>query len=102
MVVKSIKESIRKAEIYQIMKTLCKSPCDICSFYGNGRKCVHEVNAEKLYNAGYRKKADTIREFAERIKGYYAALKGNTVAAAIIYYIDQIEKEEIENERDTF
>ena len=95
MVVKSIKESIRKAEIYQIMKTLCKSPCDICSFYGNGRKCVHEVNAERLYNAGYRKRADIIREFAEGIKGYYAALKGSVSTATIIYYIDQKVKEEI-------
>ena len=42
-------------EIIDLKKTLCGKPCDVCGRYG--KKCIPEYNAERLYNAGYRKQS---------------------------------------------
>ena len=38
-------------------------------------------------------KSEVIDEFAERLKGYYNSLKGQSPTPAIVYRIDQIAKE---------
>lgn len=53
-------------EIIDLKKTLCGKPCDVCGRYG--KKCIPEYNAERLYNAGWRKQSAVIDEFANRLK----------------------------------
>jgi hypothetical protein len=40
-------------------------------------------------------RADTVREFADRLKNYYTHLKGSTSASLAAYHIEQIAKEMI-------
>lgn len=51
--------------------------------YGYKHLCVGRVFyygfCEKLYDAGYRKQSDTVREFVERLKNEYLSKEGNFV-----------------------
>ena len=40
-------------------------------------------------------KREAVKEFANRLKKYYASLNGNTAAGCVEYHIDQIAKEMI-------
>lgn len=40
-------------------------------------------------------RAETVREFADRLKNYYTHLKGSTLTATAAYHIEQIAKEMI-------
>lgn len=41
-------------------------------------------------------KSEVIKEFAERLKKYYSHLDGKSPTPLIVYHIDQIEKEMLE------
>lgn len=51
--------------------------------YGYKHLCTGRVFyygfCEKLYDAGYRKQSDTVREFVERLKNEYLSKEGNFV-----------------------
>ena len=49
---------------------------------------------QKAYEKGY---AQGVRDFAERVKNYYRHMTSKALPATVEYYIDQIEKEMIEN-----
>lgn len=58
----------REAQIEEIAEEMCEeygtALCSECDSYG---KCDNKFIAEKLYDAGYRKQNDTVREILKLI-----------------------------------
>lgn len=64
--------------------------------------CVSYIFAEKLYNAGYRKQSDTVREFVEFLQSkinswYFVEMNGN-LPLNTIFAIKSCDKLKIYNE----
>ena len=53
------------------------------------------IKAEVAYwmDAAVNAKREAVKEFAERLKKYYASLNGKTAAGCVEYHIEQIAKE---------
>lgn len=45
-------------------------------------------------------RASAVAEFAERLKGYYKRIKGNTYGALVAYHVEQVAREMLEKEND--
>lgn len=101
-------EEIIKALEVCVNNSSCKE-CPINPNYGNYGYCTnlalsHALNlinrqkAEVAYwtDAAANAKKETVKEFAERLKKYYASLNGKTAAVGVEYHIDQIAKEMLE------
>lgn len=45
---------------------------------------------------------EIIKEFAERIKGYYSVLKVRPSPSSVVGYVEQIEREMLEGKNESF
>jgi cytochrome c2 len=80
--------------------------CGACPYYKKG--CLDKVHADAADLINRQKaevsywqdeaanaKREAVKEFADRLKKYYASLNGKTAAGCVEYHIDQILKEMI-------
>lgn len=62
----------REEQIEEMAKDMCEeygtALCGECDSYGG---CDNKLIAEKLYNEGYRKQSDTVREILKQITHEY-------------------------------
>ena len=80
--------------------------CDICpvlKLTDRGySSCRHIILDEavalikELTEENERLRADTVREFAERLKGYYSILNSGTHGNLVAYHVEQVAKEMLE------
>lgn len=75
-------------EIIDLKKTLCGKPCDVCGRYG--KKCIPEYNAERLYNAGYRKQSVGKWIWINQATGYLEPPYGDTCKCSLCEFVIDI------------
>lgn len=83
----------REKQIEEMAKDLCDieckgMKCNTCDTYG----CEYRMQAEALYNAGYRRQRVVIADFTERVKHIAEGVKfkNNTEKTAFIEMLEDL------------
>lgn len=99
-------------EIMQHMLAYADRKCNLCEVSGvccdsciisRIKEGVYLINRQKAEVAYWQDEAanakkEAVKEFAERLKKYYASLGGETAAAGVEYHVDQIAREVLARE----
>lgn len=86
----------REEFVEELATVMCEEfGTEACEEYCGSNVCANRFIAEKLYDAGYRKQSDTVREFVEKLrdKEFSAKIGSEWVAVVKSLDIDEIVKD---------